>query len=140
MFKRKIYSELLEWKEKYARKSACLIEGARRIGKTTVVLEFAEDEYETYISIDFSNISKELLKAFENIYDLDLFFFSLQAITGIDLIEHKSLIIFDEVQFYPRARQAIKHLVKDGRYDYIETGSLISVNYPSPKGNRLLRN
>ena len=127
MFKRKIYSELLEWKEKYARKSACLIEGARRIGKTTVVLEFAENEYETYISIDFSNISKELLKAFENIYDLDLFFFSLQAITGIDLIEHKSLIIFDEVQFYPRARQAIKHLVKDGRYDYIETGSLISI-------------
>ena len=68
MFKRKIYSELLEWKEKYARKLACLIEGARQIGKTTVVLEFAENEYETYISIDFSNISKELLKAFENIY------------------------------------------------------------------------
>ncbi len=127
MFKRKIYDELLEWKEKYSRKSACLIEGARRVGKSTVALEFASNEYETYIFIDFSNISKELLKVFDDIHDLDLFFFRLQTVTKIDLIEHKSVIIFDEVQFYPQARQAIKHLVKDGRYDYIETGSLISI-------------
>lgn len=127
MFKRKIYDELLEWKEKYSKNSACLIEGARRIGKSTVALEFAKNEYETYILIDFSNITNELLEVFDDIANLDLFFFRLQTVTGIDLIESKSLIIFDEVQFFPKARQAIKHLVKDGRYDYIETGSLISI-------------
>ncbi len=127
MFKRKIYDELLQWKEKYSRNSACLIEGARRIGKSTVAEEFAKNEYETYILIDFSNITNELLEVFDDIANLDLFFFRLQTVTRIDLIKSKSVIIFDEVQFFPRARQAIKHLVKDGRYDYIETGSLISI-------------
>lgn len=127
VFKRKIYDELLKWKKDYAGKSACLIEGARRVGKSTVALEFAKREYETYIFIDFSNITKELLDVFDDTANLDLFFLRLQAVTEVNLIESKSLIVFDEVQFYPRARQAIKHLVADGRYHYIETGSLISI-------------
>ena len=88
---------------------------------------FAKNEYKSYILIDFSNASKEILSCFDDLYDLHIFFLRLQAITGIDLNEHESVIIFDEVQFFPRARQAIKHLVKDGRYHYIETGSLISI-------------
>lgn len=127
MFKRKVYDELLEWKEKYADQSACLLEGARRVGKSTIAVEFAKNEYESFILIDFSNISKELLEVFDDISNLDIFFLRLQAVTGIHLIVSKSLIIFDEVQFFPKARQAIKHLVKDGRYHYIETGSLISI-------------
>lgn len=127
MFKRKVYDELLEWKEKHADQSACLLEGARRVGKSTIAVEFAKNEYESFILIDFSNISKELLEVFDDISNLDIFFLRLQAVTGIHLIVSKSLIIFDEVQFFPKARQAIKHLVKDGRYHYIETGSLISI-------------
>lgn len=127
MFKRKVYNELLEWKEKYADRSACLLEGARRVGKSTIALEFAKNEYESFIFIDFSNISTELLEVFNDISDLDIFFLRLQTVTGINLIISKSAIIFDEVQFFPKARQAIKHLVKDGRYHYIETGSLISI-------------
>lgn len=127
MFKRKVYNELLEWKEKYADRSACLLEGARRVGKSTIALEFAKNEYESFIFIDFSNISTELLEVFNDISDLDIFFLRLQTVTGINLIVSKSAIIFDEVQFFPKARQAIKHLVKDGRYHYIETGSLISI-------------
>ena len=127
MFKRKVYKELLEWKEKYAPHSACLLEGARRVGKSTIALEFAKNEYESFILIDFSNISKELLGVFDDISNLDLFFLHLQTATGINLTVSKSVIIFDEVQFFPKARQAIKHLVKDGRYHYIETGSLISI-------------
>ena len=125
VFKRKVYSELLRWKKDYAGKSACLIEGARRVGKSTVALEFAKREYEAYIFIDFSNITKELLEVFDDIANLDLFFLRLQAVTEVNLIESKSVIVFDEVQFYPKARQAIKHLVAYGRYHYIETGSLI---------------
>lgn len=127
MFKRKAYEQLKKWKEKYAPKYACLVEGARRIGKTTLVEEFAKNEYETYIKIDFSDLSNNMRKILEDINDRDLFFLELQNETNINLINRKSCIIFDEIQLYPKARQAIKHLVKDGRYDYIETGSLISI-------------
>ena len=127
MFKRKVYNELLEWKEKYADRSACLLEGARRVGKSTIALEFAKNEYESFIFIDFSNISTELLEVFNDISDLDIFFLRLQTVTGINLIVSKSAIIFDEVQLFPKARQAIKHLIHDGRYSYLETGSLISI-------------
>ena len=127
MFKRKVYDKLKEWKDTYNGKYACLLEGARRVGKTTIAEEFAENEYQTYIKIDFSNITDELLDVFKDINKLDLFFLRLQTETGIDLFKRKSVIIFDEIQLYPKARQAIKHLVADGRYDYIETGSLISI-------------
>ena len=127
MFKRKVYNQLKQWKEEYAPRYACLLEGARRVGKTTVAVEFAKNEYESYILIDFADITPSLLDVFSDISNRDLFFLKLQAETGIQLIERKSVIIFDEIQFFPKARQAIKYLVKDGRYDYIETGSLISI-------------
>lgn len=127
MFKRKVYDDLLHWKNEMAPRYGCLLEGARRVGKTTIAEEFAKSEYDSYIKIDFSKLSKELEKVIEDINDLDLFFIELQNTTHINLIERKSLIIFDEVQFCPKARQAIKHLVSDGRYDYLETGSLISI-------------
>lgn len=127
MFKRKAYEQLLKWKKEWNGKYACLLEGARRVGKTTIAEEFARNEYESYILIDFSNVSTETMDIFEDISKLDRFFLRLQMETGIELIERKSLIIFDEIQLFPKARQAIKHLVKDGRYDYIETGSLISI-------------
>ena len=127
MFKRKVYDKLKEWKDTYNGKYACLLEGTRRVGKTTIAEEFAKNEYQTYIKIDFSNITDELLDVFKDINKLDLFFLRLQTETGIDLFKRKSVIIFDEIQLYPKARQAIKHLVADGRYDYIETGSLISI-------------
>lgn len=127
MFKRKVYDKLKEWKDIYNGKYACLLEGARRVGKTTIAEEFAKNEYQTYIKIDFSNITDELLDVFKDINKLDLFFLRLQTETGIDLFKRKSVIIFDEIQLYPKARQAIKHLVADGRYDYIETGSFISI-------------
>ena len=127
MFKRKVYDKLKEWKDTYNGKYACLLEGARRVGKTTIAEEFAKNEYQTYIKIDFSNITDELLDVFKDINKLDLFFLRLQTETGIDLFKRKSVIIFDEIQLYPKARQAIHHCVADGRYDYIETGSLISI-------------
>ncbi len=127
MFKRKIYDKLLEWKKDSDGKTALLIEGARRIGKSTVVEEFAKNEYESYILIDFSIAPKAVLELFEDISDLNYLFLQLQLQFKVDLTERKSLIIFDEVQKCPLARQAIKHLVKDRRYDYIETGSLISI-------------
>ncbi len=127
MFKRKAYEELLKWKKEWDGKYACLLEGARRVGKTTIAEEFARNEYESYILIDFSNASNEMIDIFDDISKLDRFFLRLQMETGIELIERKSVIIFDEIQLFPKARQAIKHLVKDGRYDYIETGSLISI-------------
>ena len=128
MFKRKIYDRLLDWKNNANGKTALLIEGARRIGKSTIVEEFAKNEYEDYILIDFSNTDKDILNNFENINKLDTFFRNLFLFTEKKLEPRRGLIIFDEVQFYPIARQAIKHLVKDGRYDYIETGSLISIH------------
>ena len=126
-FKRKAYKKLLNWKNHYADKYAVLLEGARRVGKSTIAEQFAKNEYKSYILIDFSNETKELLACFDDISDLDTFFLRLQTIKKTDLFEHESVIIFDEIQLFPKARQAIKHLVKDGRYHYIETGSLISI-------------
>ena len=127
VFKRKLYDKLLQWKEKYAGGYAILVEGARRVGKSTLVEVFARKEYKSYLLIDFSKASKDIRDCFDDIADLDRFFLRLQTITGARLINRNSVIIFDEVQLYPRARQAIKYLVADGRYDYIETGSLISI-------------
>ena len=127
MFKRKIYDKLLEWKTESDGRTALLIEGARRVGKSTVVEEFAKKEYESYILIDFSRASKAVKELFEDISDLDYLFLQLQLQYKVDLHERRSLIIFDEVQQCPLARQAIKALVADHRYDYVETGSLISI-------------
>ena len=128
MLKRKIYSKLVDWKKNDEGKTALLVEGARRIGKSTIVEEFAKKEYDSYILIDFAFASEEIHDLFKNINDLDYFFMQLQLFFGVNLVERNSLIIFDEVQFNPLARQSIKKLVADGRYDYIETGSLISIN------------
>ena len=127
MFKRKIYSKMLEWKQQSDGRTALLIEGARRIGKSTVVEEFARNEYESYIMIDFAKASKGIRTLFEDVSDLNYLFLQLQLQYKVDLHERKSVIIFDEVQLCPMARQAIKALVEDHRYDYIETGSLISI-------------
>lgn len=127
VFKRKIYDKFLEWKKNSDSKTALLVEGARRIGKSTIVEEFAKNEYESYILIDFTKASQEVFKLFDDISDLNYIFMRLQLIYHKELHERKSLIIFDEVQFCPKARQAIKHLVADHRYDYMETGSLISI-------------
>lgn len=127
IFERKIYSQMLKWKEESGGKTALLIKGARRVGKSTIVELFAKKEYQSYIVLDFSKISKEMNALFEDMSDLNFFFLQLQLLTGTSLLERKSVIIFDEVQLQPLARQAIKHLVKDGRYDYIETGSLLSI-------------
>lgn len=126
-FKRKAYDKLLKWKKEYSDKYAVLLEGAKRVGKSTIAINFAKNEYKSYILIDFSKVTKNILACFDDIANLDIFFLRLQAETGITLYEHESLIIFDEVQLYPKARQAIKHLVHDGRYSYLETGSLISI-------------
>lgn len=127
VFKRKIYQEMLQWKIERDGETALLIEGARRIGKSTIVEEFAKNEYESYILIDFSKTSSETNALFENLSDLDYIFLRLQLNYHVSLKERRSLIIFDEVQNNPKARQAIKHLIKDHRYDYVETGSLISI-------------
>lgn len=127
MFKRKIYNKIKEWKDTSQGKTALLIEGARRIGKSTVVEEFARNEYKSYILIDFSIASNEVKEMFEDMSDLNYFFLQLQLHYRVELENRNSVIIFDEVQLCPKARQAIKFLVKDGRYDYIETGSLISI-------------
>lgn len=126
-FKRKAYTQLSEWKEKYSDKYAVMLEGARRVGKSTIAKAFAEQEYKSYILLDFSKVSDNIKSCFDDIGNLDIFFLRLQAETGKTLYEHESLIIFDEVQLFPKARQAIKHLVADGRYSYVETGSLISI-------------
>lgn len=131
IFRRKIYNKLVEWKRERNGKSALLIQGARRIGKSTIAEEFAKNEYETYILIDFSKASEEVKNLFNDISDLDFLFFRLQVIYGVRLKERKSVIILDEIQLAPKARQAIKHLVNDGRYDYIETGSLITLHKKS---------
>ena len=126
--KRNAYDSLLRWKEKENGSSAILIEGARRVGKSYLARRFAENEYKSYIYIDFADIQKELLDVFENeSHDLDLFFMKLESYYGVRLEKRNSCIIFDEVQMYPRARQMIKYLVADGRFDYIETGSLVSI-------------
>ncbi len=127
VFKRKIYNELLQWKKEDDGRTAILIKGARRIGKSTIAKEFAKNEYESYILIDFAECSDEVRDLFNDISNLDFIFMRLQMIYNTELKTRKSVIVFDEVQTCPRARQAIKFLVKDHRYDYIETGSLISI-------------
>lgn len=126
-YKRKLYNTMLKWKSERNGDTALLIQGARRVGKSTIAEEFARNEYKSYILIDFSKVSKEVSDLFNDISDLNYLFIRLQFIYQIPLYERESVIIFDEVQLQPLARQAIKHLVKDHRYDYIETGSLISV-------------
>lgn len=126
-FKRKAYDQLLEWKKKYSDKYAALLEGARRVGKSTIAETFAQNEYKSYILIDFSKTNDNIRNCFDDIGNLNMFFLRLQAETGVTLYDRESLIIFDEVQLFPKARQAIKHLVSDGRYSYLETGSLISI-------------
>ena len=126
--KRKIYKELLKWKEEESGRTALLIDGARRVGKSYIVENFAKQEYKNYIIIDFNRVNKEVTDLFENyLNDLDLFFMYLSNYYNVKLYERDTLIIFDEVQLFPRARAAIKYLVADGRYDYIETGSLMSI-------------
>lgn len=127
VFKRKIYNEMLRWKESKDGSTALLINGARRVGKSTIAQEFARKEYESYILVDFADAPSALKEAIDHISDRDDFFFRLQFIYGVKLHERKSVIIFDEIQMCPQARQAIKYLVKDHRYDYIETGSLLSI-------------
>ncbi len=127
IFERKIYDRLLEWK-KTEGKEALLIEGARRIGKSTIVLEFARKEYDSFLFIDFARTSEEVKNYFVRFSnDLNTLFMMLQNVYGVELKERNSLIIFDEVQKFSAARELIKYLVADGRYDYIETGSLISI-------------
>ena len=126
ILKRKIYYALLEWKKRSNGSTALLIDGARRIGKSFICEEFAKNEYKSYIVIDFGNVPKEIIDIFENeSFNLDLLFAKLSIFYSKPLYNRDSLIIFDEVQQFPKARQLIKYLVADGRYDYIETGSLI---------------
>lgn len=127
VFKRKIYDRILQWKQRSNGKSALMIQGARRIGKSTIAEEFAKREYTSFLVIDFNKASSTVKSLFDDLMDLDFIFLQLQTIYNVVLVERKSVIIFDEVQKCPNARQAIKYLVQDGRYDYIETGSLISI-------------
>ena len=127
MFKRKVYEKLKNWKEKYSDSYSALLEGARRVGKSTIAEEFAKNEYKSYIKIDFANLKRDIKPILDDINDIDIFFLRLQTATGIKLYKKESVILFDKIQLYPKARQAIKYLVKDGRYNYIETGSFISI-------------
>ena len=127
-FKRKIYDKMLSWKNESKGRTALLIEGPRRVGKSTIVKEFASKEYESFILIDFFKASNKIKALFEDLSDLNYIFIELQLAYNVKLKERKSVIVFDEVQLCPKARQAIKALVEDGRYDYIETGSLISIH------------
>lgn len=127
MFRRKLYDKLLEWKTESEGRTALLVEGARRVGKSTIVEAFAKKEYDSYILIDFAAASREIRELFSDLSDLNYIFLQLQLKYRVDLHERRSLIVFDEVQLCPKARQAIKYLVKDRRYDYVETGSLISI-------------
>ena len=127
VFRRKVYDKLLKWKNENSKSYSVLLEGARRVGKSTIAEEFAKNEYASHILIDFANVSEAVKSCFDDIHNLDMFFLRLQAATGKNLIENDSVIIFDEIQLFPKVRQAIKYLVKDGRYHYIETGSLISI-------------
>ena len=116
-FKRKIYDRILDWKENRSDRYALLIKGARRVGKSTIVEQFGKNEFKSYVMIDFAHTSKEIIELFDDMYDLDFFFLRLQQFTGVKLYEKESLIIFDEVQLCPKARQAIKALVEDHRPD-----------------------
>ena len=128
IFKRKIYDKLISWKNEVNGEKALFVEGARRIGKSTIVEEFAKAEYKSYILIDFNDVGEIVMDAFNNyMQDLDTFFMLLSTEYDVTLYPRESLLIFDEIQRFPKARQSIKKLVQDGRYDYIETGSLISI-------------
>lgn len=127
IFKRKLYDEMLEWKRSSNGSSALLIKGARRVGKSTLAKHFAQNEYDSFIAIDFARCKKEIKEMFDDISDLDEIFMRLQLAYNVRLANRRSAIIFDEVQKCPNVRQAIKYLVEDGRYDYIETGSLLSI-------------
>ena len=127
VFKRKIYNTMLQWKQERSGQTALLIKGARRVGKSTIAEEFARNEYDSYIAIDFADAPEAVWEAVKHISDRNDFFMRLQFIYGVKLYERRSVIIFDEIQKCPEVRQAIKYLVKDGRYDYIETGSLLSI-------------
>ena len=127
MIKRKIYDKILDWKETTKGSKALLIEGARRIGKSTVAEEIGKNEYKSYVLIDFNKASKKIFDLFDNLNELDVFFQIISLEYNTRLYNRESLIIFDEIQKFPKAREAIKYLVADGRYDYIETGSLISI-------------
>lgn len=128
IFNRKAYQKMLQWKQESHGETALLIEGARRVGKSTLVRQFAKNEYKTFALFDFSKASKEEKALFEDLSDMDFFFTRLKLLKNVALYERESVIIFDEVQKHPIARQAIKALVEDGRYDYVETGSLISIH------------
>ena len=128
IFQRKIYQQMRDWKEHSQGKSALLIEGARRVGKSTIVEQFAKQEYKSYIIIDFNKASQKIKSLFDDLMDLDYVFLYLQNAYRTTLHQRESVIVFDEVQQCPKARQAIKYLVQDGRYDYMETGSLISIH------------
>lgn len=127
IFRRKIYFKILDWKRESNGKTALMIEGPRRVGKSTITKLFAQNEYDSYIIIDFNKASKEIKGLFNDLNNLDYIFLVLQATFHVPLYKRRSVIVFDEVQKCPQARQAIKYLVEDGRYDYIETGSLISI-------------
>lgn len=127
-FERKAYEKLASWKESSQGSTALLIEGARRVGKSTIAEEFGRRNYASYMLVDFSKAPDDVLDYFVDLRnDLDAFFMYLSSFYGVELHRRDSLIIFDEVQLYPKAREAIKQLVADGRYDYIETGSLVSI-------------
>lgn len=130
-FKRKFYDEMLEWKNSSGKTSALMIDGARRIGKSTIAEVFAKNEYDDYLIIDFAIASEEIKENFNNIGNMNVFFRNLFLFSGKELKTENSVIIFDEVQMFPKAREAIKYLIKDGRYSYIETGSLISIKKKS---------
>ncbi len=127
MFKRKADDELKKWKDQNNGRTAVLLEGARRVGKSTIATEFAKNEYKSFILIDFAKSDSDILSLFDDINKLDIFFLKLQTIFDTKLFPKNSVIVFDEVQLCPKARQSIKYLVADGRFDYIETGSLISI-------------
>ncbi len=127
--KRKALEQLKAWKENSHGKSALLIEGARRVGKSCLVRSFVKESYKSFIYIDFGAVNADIRSLFDDTADLNFFFLKLQALSGVTLFERQSAIVFDEVQLFPRARQLIKYLVADGRYDYIETGSLLGIKH-----------
>ena len=127
--KRKIYDKLLDWKNTSNGDTALLIDGARRVGKSYIAEDFAKENYKSYILVDFNKVNEDVCNLFVNyLDDLDTLFMYLSSYYNIKLYNRESVIIFDEVQMFPKARAAIKYLVADGRYDYIETGSLMSIS------------
>ena len=132
MFERRIYREILEWKEKYAPRYALFLKGARRVGKTTLAEKLGREAYRSYLRISFDVAEDNVKDLFINsLRDLDHFFYTLQFYYGVRLFPRESLIIFDEIQLFPPARQALKTLLEDGRYDYLETGSLAGITKKS---------